>query len=69
METLVILLSIAVIMLSVVVIALLAAITLVVVKVNRIAKNVDAETHNAAHASEWLVPAKVFAAAVKALRR
>lgn len=69
METLVVLLSIAVILLSVVIVALLAAVTMVVVKMNKIAKSVDDITSNFASASAWLSPAKIFAEAISAFKQ
>ncbi len=69
METLIILLSIAVILLSVVIVALLAAVVLVIVKVNRIAKSVDDITTNRSSATAWLSPPKLFAEAVSAIKK
>ena len=66
--TIVTLLTIAVILLSLVIIALLAAVTIVIVKVNHIAKSVDQITGNLASATDWLSPVKVFSEVTKAIQ-
>lgn len=69
METLVILLTIAVILLSIVIIALLAAAVVVIVKINHIARNVEEVTHNLSHVTDWFVPTKVFGAVARVFRK
>lgn len=68
-DVLVTLLSVAVILQSVVIVALLVIMTLVLVKVHRIAKNMDAIMGNLAHATEWLTPTKVIAQVAKLFRK
>jgi predicted Holliday junction resolvase-like endonuclease len=69
METLVILLTIAVILLSIVIIALLTVVVVAVIKINHIARNIEDATHNLAHVTDWVVPTKVFAAVARAFRK
>ena len=69
METLVTLLTIAVILLSVVIVALLAAVTMVLVKVSRLVKDIQATTANLASASEWLSPVKVISTIASIFRK
>lgn len=69
METLIILLSIAVILLSLVILAVLIAAALVLVKLNRIFKQVEHVTNNFSRASEWMVPTKLFTTVVHLFRK
>ncbi len=69
MNVLVTLLTITVILLSIVIIALLAAETVVLLKVNREVKSLDAITHNLASATDWLSPLKVVGEITKLFRK
>lgn len=68
-STIITLLTITVILLSAVVIALLIAATLVMVKVNKVAKTIDQITDNLASATAWLAPAKIVSEIMKAFRK
>lgn len=69
LNTIVVLLTVTVILLSVVIIAMLAALTIVLIKLNHLAKTVNATADHLANATEWLSPAKVFTYASKLFRR
>lgn len=69
MNLVITLLTISVILLSVVIIALLAAVTLVIIKVNHIAKSVDQITSNIASATAWANPVKLFTEVFTAFRK
>jgi heme/copper-type cytochrome/quinol oxidase subunit 2 len=64
-ETISALLTITVILLSVVIITLLVIAISTLVKLRRIARNVNQITGNIAAASEWLVPSKLISEIVK----
>lgn len=66
---LVTLLSVAVILQSIVIVALLVMTTMILIKVHRITKNIDAVMANFAQATEWLTPTKVIAQVVKLFRK
>lgn len=63
------LLTITVILLSVVIVAMLSAIIVILVKVNRIARSIDAITHNLASASDWLSPVKLIGQVMELFRK
>lgn len=66
------LLTINLIVLSVVIIALLIATAILVVKMNKIVRNIQETTAHVASATEWLSPVKVFtelAAAIRSLKK
>ena len=63
------LLTITVIILSVVIVAMLTAATVVLIKVQRIMKNIDALTHNLSAATEWLSPVSVVSNLAKLFRK
>ena len=69
LRTLVVLLSIAVLILTVVIVAVLVVLTLALVKLNHIAKNVEAVTTNVASASEWLSPVKIISVVTDMFRK
>ena len=54
------LLTITVVLLSIVIIALLTAAVIVLVKVQRVVKNLDQIMQNVADASDWLSPMKML---------
>jgi hypothetical protein len=54
------LLTITVVLLSLVIVALLAIATVVLVKINRVLRSIEAITQNIASASDWLSPVKMF---------
>lgn len=68
-STIIILLTITVIILSVVIVALLATVTFLLLRLNRIAKNIEAVSSHIVEATEWLSPAKVIGTVVSAFRR
>jgi hypothetical protein len=68
-NTIVVLLTVTVILLSVVIIAMLAALTIVLIKLNHLAKRVNATADHLATATEWLSPVKVFGYASRMFRR
>lgn len=68
-ETLIVLLTIAVILLSIVIVSLLTITILVLVKLRKIAQNIDRISNNVASASDWLSPAKLFGELARAFRR
>lgn len=62
------LLTINLIVLSVVIIALLVATAILVVKMNKIVRNIQETTAHVASATEWLSPVKVFTELATAIR-
>lgn len=68
-STIIVLLTITVIILSVVIAALLAAVTFLLVRLNKIAKNIEAVSNNIAEATSWFSPAKIISTVVGAIRR
>lgn len=68
-STIIILLTITVIILSVVIVALLAAVTFLLVRLNKIAKNIEAVSNNLAEATEWFSPVKIISTVVNAIKR
>ncbi len=60
LNLLVTLLTITVVLLSLVIITLLVIGIMVMVKVKRLVRHIDAVVHNVAEASEWLAPSKVI---------
>jgi hypothetical protein len=63
------LLTITVILLSIVILAMLVAMTIVLVKVQRLVKNINAVMDNVASATEWLSPVKVISYVSKLFRK
>jgi len=68
-NVLVTLLTITVIILSTVIIVLLGAVAAVLIKINRIAKSIDAITQNVASASDWLSPMKAMSNIARLFRK
>ena len=68
-STIIVLLTITVIILAVVIAALLAAVTFLLVRMNKIAKNIEAVSNNIAEATEWLSPVKLISTIVGAIKR
>ena len=68
-STIIVLLTITVILLSVVIVALLATVTILVLRINKIAKNVESVSNHVAEAIEWLSPTKVITTIVDVFRR
>lgn len=71
-STAITLLTINVIILSLVIIVIIIAATVLIVKLNKVAKNVEATTAHLASITEWFSPVKVFSAmthAFKSLRK
>jgi flagellar basal body-associated protein FliL len=68
-STIIVLLTITVIILSVVIVALLAAVTFLLVRLNKIAKNVEAVSNNIAEATQWVNPTKLITTVINAIRR
>lgn len=69
MQTAVTLLTVAVILLSTVMVVLLGLVITLLLKVRKIANNLDNVLKNVATASEWLVPAKVLGQITKLFRK
>lgn len=67
-NVLITLLTIAVILLSVVIIAWLAMVTIVLIRVRRILRQVEAITLNITAATDWLSPAKLIGYVSKLFR-
>ena len=67
--TIIVLLTITVILLSIVIVALLATLTVLVIKINRIAKNIESVSNHVAEATEWLSPTKLISTIVDIFRR
>ena len=63
MQTIITLLTIVVILLSLVIVALLAVMIAVLIKVRKLAKNINRVTNKEDTATEWLAPAKIFSQA------
>lgn len=68
-STIIVLLTITVIILAVVIVALLAVVTTLLLRLNKIAKNIEAVSTNFAEATSWLSPAKLFSTIVDTFRR
>lgn len=66
--TVITLLTINLIVLSVVIIAVIVAVIVLVVKMNKIASNIQETTAHVAKATEWLSPVKVFTEIFNAFR-
>ena len=69
MNLVITLLTIAIVLLSLVIVALLVAVILVIIKVNHIAKSIDAVTSNLANATNWVNPVKIFTEVFAAFRK
>jgi len=68
-DTIIVLLTVTVVLLSVVIVTMLTAVTIVLIKLNRLAKNVNVTAQHLASATEWLSPVKVLSYAAKMFRR
>lgn len=68
-STIIVLLTITVIILSVVIVALLAAVTFLLVRLNKIAKNIEAVSNNIAEATQWFSPVKIVSTIIGAIKR
>jgi len=68
-STVIVLLTITVIILSIVIVALLAAVTFLLLRLNKIAKNIEAVSNNLAEATAWLSPAKIITTVMSTFRR
>ncbi len=66
--TVITLLTINLIVLSVVIIAIIVAAIILVLKMNKIASNIQETTKHVASATEWLSPVKVFTEIFNAFR-
>lgn len=66
-STAITLLTINLIILSIVIVAVIIATTVLVVKLNKIAKNVKETTDNVASLTEWLSPTKLIGEIVSAI--
>ena len=66
--TVITLLTINLIVLSVVIITIIVAAIILVVKMNKIASNIQETTKHVASATEWLSPVKVFTEIFNAFR-
>lgn len=66
--TVVTLLTINLVVLSVVIIAMIVATIILVIKMNKIASNIQQTTAHVASATEWLSPVKVFTELANAIR-
>lgn len=66
--TVITLLTINLIVLSVVIIAIIVAAIILVVKMNKIASNIQETTAHLASATEWLSPVKVFTEIANVIR-
>ena len=51
------------------IVALLATVTVLIVRLNKIAKNVEAISHNVASATEWFSPMKIFSIVADVFKR
>ena len=63
------LLTVNLIVLSIVIVAMMVATIVLVVKMNKIASNVQETTDNLVRATNWLSPVKVFNALAMAIRK
>jgi hypothetical protein len=68
-QTIITLLTITVILLSTVMVALLGIVIVVLVKLQKIAQNLDNVLKNVATASEWLTPTKVLGQIINLFRK
>ena len=68
-STIIVLLTITVIILSIVIVALLATVTVLLFRLNRIAKSIEAVSNNLAEATEWLSPVKLFSTIFDVFRK
>lgn len=68
-QTAITLLTIIVSLLSGIMILVLAAIIAILLKIRKLATNLDTVLQNVAQASEWLVPAKAFSQIVNLFRK
>ena len=68
-STIIVLLTVTVIILSVVIVALIATVTVLLFRLNRIAKSIEAVSNNLAEATEWLSPVKLFSTALSIFRK
>ncbi|MDO5344064.1 MAG: hypothetical protein Q4F02_04125 [Candidatus Saccharibacteria bacterium] len=69
MQTVIILMTVVIIIHSVMIIVLFGIMIALLVKLKRIAGQVEATTKNLAQATEWLSPVKVFSSALSAFKR
>ena len=68
-QTIIVLLTIIAALLSIVILVLLGTIISLLIRINAIMKKVDKITMNAASATDWLSPAKVFSEITKLFRK
>lgn len=68
-DVIITLLTIVVTLLSLVIIGLLAAVIVVLVKVRQMTKKLNLVLANVGKATDWLVPAKLFAVARRAFHK
>ncbi len=68
-STIIVLLTITVIILAIVIAVLLASVTFLLLRLNRIAKNIEAVSNHVAEATEWFSPVKLISTVVEAFRR
>ena len=69
MQTVIILMTVVIIIHSVMIVALFGIMIALLVKIKKIAGQVETTTKNLAHATEWLSPVKVFNSAFSAFKR
>lgn len=68
-STIIVLLTITVIILSVVIVALLGAVTFLLMRLNKIAKNIETVSTNIAEATQWANPVKLITTVIGAIKR
>jgi len=68
-STIIVLLTVTVIILSIVIVALIATVTVLLFRLNKIAKNIEAVSNHIAEATEWFSPAKLFSTIVSVFRK
>ena len=68
-STIIVLLTVTVIILSIVIVALLAGVTILMIRLNKIAKNIESVSTNIAEATQWANPVKLITTVVNAIKR
>jgi len=68
-STIIVLLTITVIILALVIVALLATVTVLILRINRIVKNIESVSNHIAEATEWFSPVKIVSTVIGAFRR
>lgn len=68
-STIIVLLTIAVVLLSAIIVIFLGVVTLLLVRINRIVKNIEDVSNSVAEAAAWFTPAKLFGAVIDLFNR